>query len=87
MAPMDRTQSMNWFGEPWPSADKRAEVCSNDEYHRDVPVGIPCWLCGVEFVAEDQGVLIPMALDRDGWSASHITCFLDMVLGKKGHHR
>lgn len=85
--PSERTQSMEWFGEPWPSSDRRAEICSDDAYHRDVPVGIPCFVCNVDFVQADQGVLIPMALDRDGWTASHLSCFIGMILGKKGHRR
>lgn len=83
----ERTQSMDWFGEPWPDADRRAEVCSNEEYHQPVPLGITCMICGTTFVSSDRGILFPMALDRDGWTATHLACFTAMIAGKKGHHR
>lgn len=83
----ERDQSMDWFGEPWPSAARRAEVCANDEYRQPIPIGIPCIVCGGKFTPESQGVLIPMLTELDSWAAYHLACFIAMIHGKKGHHR
>lgn len=48
-----------WFGEPWPSADRRAPVCEDDSMRAVTPVGIPCGWCAVKIEPDDQGMLIP----------------------------
>lgn len=78
MASTERTQSMDWFGEPWPAADRRADVCANDEYRQPIPVGTECSSCNIKFDEFSQGILIPMLL-RDGWTAWHISCFIDSI--------
>lgn len=83
MVMTERTQSMDWFGEPWPSAARRAPVCSDDGYRAAVPIGIPCDICKVPFVAASQGVLIPMTWEPNGWTAYHIDCFMGMIMGKR----
>jgi len=50
---------MHWFGEPWPSADLRADVCSNDLDRVPLPEGQECPMCSGAVVKGDQGVCIP----------------------------
>lgn len=72
-----------WFGEPWPSPDRRAPVCANDADRVPVPVGRTCGGCGKTIWAKDQGVLIG-AFHSDqtmGTTPFHIQCMLDVVLG------
>jgi hypothetical protein len=43
------------------------------------PEGDPCALCGKRFEEGDQGFLIPMAHEPNGFSAYHRDCFIRAV--------
>lgn len=49
---------MNWFGEPWPSADLRAPICENDAERVETPVGDVCLLCEELIEEGDRGILM-----------------------------
>lgn len=64
---------MQYFGESWSQLTEELEKIP-------APKGKCCW-CNEEFVAEDQGLLIPQN------SYYHKDCFLRSVLGSVGHQR
>src|SRR5438445_7918989 len=51
-----------WFGEPWPRGDHRADVCSDDRFRIPTPVGKPCMNCGEEILDGDRGIAFPGAI-------------------------
>jgi len=73
---------MQWFGEPWPSAELRAPVCEDDSLRvPPPPPGEECILCGHPIQPGDRGIKMPhMGRARsDGllvyeWRYSHIEC-------------
>lgn len=68
---------MNWFGEPWPSAEYRAPVCEDDSLRVDPPpVWEVCVLCNKPFAPDAQGVMMPH-VTAELWTVqrySHIDC-------------
>lgn len=79
---------MKWFGEPWPSPERRAPVCEDDADRIDVPVGKPCERCQRVFEPADRGVAIPFVTRGLDWGTAqvqetyhHAKCFLATVLG------
>ena len=57
---------MQWFGEPWPSADYRAPVCEDDSLRVDPPpAGTECVLFGHPIQDGDRGLKIPH-MNADG---------------------
>jgi len=81
--------TMQWFGEPWPSAELRAPVCEDDaERVPPPPPGEECALCGNPIEAGSQGVVIPhITADRTSpwisWTEiryNHIDCLISNVL-------
>jgi len=75
---------MNWFGEPWPSAELRAPVCEDDTLRiPNPPVWELCVLCGKPFASDAQGVRMPH-LTAGGWAEErycHIDCLTRNVGG------
>jgi hypothetical protein len=72
---------MNWFGEPWPSAELRASVCEEDSLRVPLPPGEICALCGNPLEEDAQGVVIPHVAFRPGTTElesklryNHIDC-------------
>src|SRR5437870_560200 len=79
-----------WFGEPWPSAERRAEACADDRFRIPTPVGSPCMHCGEEIADVDQGFAYPGAITAGPNGAAvfdstplyaHLECQLRNVLG------
>lgn len=73
-----------WFGDPWPSAERRADVCDDDANRVPVPVGEPCAQCHVLIQDTDRGVVLP-GLDEDHEpyeSYWHLRCLLMTTLGE-----
>jgi hypothetical protein len=91
----DDVMHVRWFGKPWPSDDRRAPICEDDEYQVHAPVGYQCGRCDELFEAEDQGIVMayagaPLAGNtftletEDGEAvviAEHLHCFLYSTLG------
>ena len=51
---------MQWFGEPWPSAEYRAPVCEDDKDRvPPPPPGEPCLLCDHPIEQGDRGIVMP----------------------------
>lgn len=82
---------MQWFGEPWPSAELRAPVCEDDSLRvPPPPPGEECVLCGLDFKPDAQGVVMPhLAADKTSpwiqWSElryTHLGCLLGNVGGE-----
>ena len=82
---------MRWFGEPWPSPERRAPVCEDDAKRMEVPAGEPCsGQCGRLIETSDRGVAIPFLTGGPNWTPIqmdetyfHAKCFLRMVVGEK----
>lgn len=74
---------MQWFGTPWPSVERRAPVCSNDQNRVPTPVGVGCGTCRRALRSSDSGVLIPHVTGGQGTYQRpyHVRCFVRMVLG------
>lgn len=76
---------MRWFGQPWPTPERRAPVCDDDTARVPVPIGRACGKCGYPFSRYDRGVLIPLydltINNRD--IAYHAACFLKLVIGER----
>jgi len=81
-----------WFGEPWPSASFRADVCRDDRFRIPTPVGEPCMGCGEEIAETDQGIAYPGFITSDPDCPGrpifdptplyqHLDCQLRSVLG------
>ena len=84
-----------WFGDPWPSWEKRSPICSDDELWVVVPDGIKCIECSKRLTNErDHGVVTGcnpsiwghFALElSDGGVLSacayHLACYLAVVCG------
>jgi hypothetical protein len=64
---------MNWFGEPWPSAELRASVCEEDSLRVPLPPGEICALCGNPLEEDAQGVVIPHMTASDIMPGMFIT--------------
>lgn len=46
-----------WFGEPWPSAKRRAPICEDDTLQVPVPPeGDLCTFCDKPFAPGDRGI-------------------------------
>lgn len=82
---------MNWFGEPWPSAEFRAPVCEDDGMRvPPPPPGEMCILCGLPFEADARGIQMPhLKADETSpwiqWSEmrySHLGCLIQNVGGE-----
>lgn len=77
----ERTQSMDWFGEPWPSEDQRAPVCEDDDYRVPVPVGELCSICAKPFVDTDRGITMPyLRAGGNTFASFHASCFVGSIL-------
>jgi hypothetical protein len=66
-----------WFGASWD-----APVCEESR-HKPTPVGVLCIDCDEPIKKTDQGMLIPLAHERErGWElkAWHKECFLKNIL-------
>lgn len=50
---------MQWFGDPWPSAERRAPVCEDDKDRVPLPPGELCGMCGNLIEEGSQGVVMP----------------------------
>lgn len=76
---------MSWFGPPWPSAERRAEVCKFDEDSIPVPVTSYCIGCGNRFTPTDRGVRVSAFGSPTGVSYHdyHLKCFLAETLGER----
>ena len=80
---------MKWFGEPWPSDDRRAPVCEDDADRVDPPPpGELCVFCNQGFKPDAQGVKMPhMArpspreLVTYVWRYCHLECLLGNIWG------
>lgn len=74
--------AMNWFGEPWPSAELRAPVCDDDALRiSGPPDGELCILCDKPFAADARGITMPH-LTASGWTEGrycHLECLLSNV--------
>jgi hypothetical protein len=80
---------MNWFGEPWPSAELRAPVCEDDALRIPPPKeGELCTLCDGPFRAGDRGFMMPhITADKTSpwisWTElryCHLDCLTSNVL-------
>lgn len=76
-----------WFGEPWPSRDRRAPICEDDESSIAAPAGEVCTHCAQVLTGADRGVAVPY-LERDDLAPAthgywHLRCFLAEVCGEK----
>ena len=72
---------MNWFGEPWPSAELRAPVCDDDALRIPAPeMWELCILCDKPFAADARGVRMSH-LSIGGFEERycHIECLLSNV--------
>jgi hypothetical protein len=67
---------MSWFGKSW-----GAPVCE-DEDHIDTPEGQKCLYCEKPITADDQGIVMPVALvDKPAELIPvHIDCYLKKVV-------
>jgi hypothetical protein len=68
-----------WWGEPWPSAEVRADICDDDRFRIAVPVGEPCMHCPEPIEAGDRGVTYPAYIGAEGQLVAeplhaHIEC-------------
>lgn len=73
---------MRWFGEPWPSAERRAPVCEDDGDRMPVPVGSRCAYCEKDIEPDDRGVAIPFAIGSLAHQLFyHSKCFLGLLVG------
>ena len=77
---------MNWFGEPWPSAELRAPVCEDDAERIPTPVDASCIWCGEAIALGDRGEAFPGIVDAGGeWVTevkyAHAECQLRNVMG------
>ncbi|HJW01372.1 MAG TPA: hypothetical protein VJ617_19960 [Arthrobacter sp.] len=74
---------MNWFGEPWPSAELRAPVCEDDKLRiPSPPVWELCVLCNQPFAADARGVRMPH-ITAELWTVERY-CHLGCLLGNVG---
>jgi hypothetical protein len=86
-----------WFGEPWPTPDRRAEVCADDALRIDTPVGEMCVECDEAVVAGDRGYRMASVavsiLDSEVVDAEaelvivHAECLLRSMLGGPAHQQ
>lgn len=70
---------VRWFGDPWPSEDRRAPICEDDRYRIVPPEDATCWLCD-HSVAGCSGESMPNFGDGR-WMYAHKECMLRNVLG------
>jgi len=73
-----------WFGEPWPRADYRADVCEDDKLRIPVPVGKTCYLCDESIVEIDRGQeMHGIGADGkiEGPMYAHRECLMRNVMG------
>lgn len=73
---------MNWFGNPWPSAEARAPVCEDDAERVPVPVGELCLFCDESIAEDDRGELMGYS---GGMRAVHIECTFRQSVGGPAH--
>lgn len=73
---------VHWFGTAWPRPDYRAEVCSDDRYRVEVPVGAVCETgCNQLIDADDSGVRVMFYDGQQGrFTYQHVECFLRDVM-------
>ena len=73
-----------WFGEPWPRADYRADVCRDDRLRIPVPVGEKGYLCDEPIIETDRGQE-SYGIGADGQVEGplyeHVECLLRNVRG------
>jgi hypothetical protein len=70
---------MNWFGEPWPTAQFRAPICEDDEKRIPTPVGETCIFCIESIEEDDRGEQLL------GGEYVHVECGLRNVTGNHLH--
>ena len=75
---------MQWFGEPWPSAELRAPVCEDDNDRVPVPIEAQCLFCGKDIVTGQAGIsgLVLPHINADGSRDkrySHVHCLAGNV--------
>ena len=81
---------MRWFGPPWPTAELRAPVCSDDRQRMVTPVGEPCLYCTLPIIDGDRGQELPhVEYDESNLSVkvvyAHIECLFAQVVGGPAH--
>jgi hypothetical protein len=76
---------VRWFGEPWPSEEKRAPVCSSDENRIEIPIGEHCERCEHSILPVHQGLRVRAATGhrRPRYVYYHAPCMLANVLGRE----
>lgn len=84
---------IQWFGEPWPSAERRAPICADDSNKIATPVNTNCLECKKPIEEKHRGVVTGCSpgiwghwiLDRDGARVPvcsyHLVCWLKEVVG------
>lgn len=84
---------IRFFGDPWPSEEKRAGVCDDDTYRVDPPVNSRCIECDFQITEDSRGVITACSpriwgswdLVFDGYAhkvcSYHLSCFLKIVVG------
>jgi hypothetical protein len=72
---------MKWFGKAGGAPYER------DSQHVSTPVGEACGRCGEAIGADDDGVILPLALGRGAvkWRPYHYECQLRGVIGGLNH--
>jgi hypothetical protein len=81
----------NWFGEPWPSPDRRAAVCADDRKRIPIPVGEECLWCDETIEDGDRGEsMVAVAAEPNGkvmgrLRYAHAECMLRQVVGGPAH--
>lgn len=87
--------NIHWFGSPWPSEQKRAPICENDDDQLPVDTVLEkrCVECGKLFTEKDHGVVtqcvgnvwhhfwIDINGDNTCVCAYHLRCWLTEVVG------
>lgn len=71
-----------WFGEPWPSAERRAPICEDDSLQVPTPgKGELCTFCDQPFKPGDRGVkMAHITAERKTEARSvHLDCLLGNV--------
>lgn len=80
-----------WFGDPWPSAESRAEICKNEDTRVLTPQGRNCLYCSEAVLDGERGVVLPAVVQINpqvyeaAMEVAHIECFVRMALGSLRH--
>lgn len=76
---------MRWFGEPWPTTEQRAPICSDDEQRMEVPIGQRCAYCDRLISKKSRGVSMPRLPIRFGITpedeVAHLDCLRRAAFG------